>query len=231
MANIHNNNEISVDDLLSKCQTGDLLLFNTRTHWYDFLIEKFSKSKFSHVGMIVRDISCLDCSNVGICMLEAGYEDFTDVVDNKHIYGVQLSNLKEVLSTYALCNYNSVVKQNAERATGRSGYVYYRALDCARDASFDRITREKISTVYEKPYDLLPQDWIKSAFHIETGNERRMRTFWCSALVAYMYDMYGFINRQTHWTIIQPTQFSYYEGKELTFSTDIKLSPEILVRK
>lgn len=208
---------ISVEDLLSKCQTGDLLLFNTRSHWYDFLIEKFTKSKFSHVGMIVRDISCLDCSNVGICMLESGYEDFTDVVDNKQIYGVQLSNIKEVLTDYTKTN-------------GRSGYVYYRSLDCVRDASFYETTRKKIEIVYEKPYDLLPQDWIKSAFNIQSDNEQRTRTFWCSALVAYMYAMYGFLEPQIHWTIIQPRQFSYYEGNELSFSTDIKLMPEILVK-
>lgn len=209
---------ISVEDLLSKCQTGDLLLFNTRSHWYDFLIEKITQSKFSHVGMIVRDISCLDCSNVGICMLESGYEDFTDVVDNKQIYGVQLSNLREVINTYTNSN-------------GRTGYVYYRSLACARDATFYETTREKIEIVYDKPYDLLPQDWFKSAFDIQSGNEQRMRTFWCSALVAYMYDMYGFIKRQTPWTIIQPTQFSYYEGKQIDLLEHVKLEPEVLVKQ
>ena len=79
---------ITREQLLSNCKTGDLLLFNTRSHWYDFIIEKFTKSKFSHVGMIVRDIKCGKCSDVGVCMLESGYEDFPDVVENKQIYGV-----------------------------------------------------------------------------------------------------------------------------------------------
>lgn len=206
---------ISKDQLFSTCKTGDILLFNTRTHWYDFLIEKFTGSKFSHVGMIVRDISCGDCSDIGICMFESGYESFPDVVTNKEIYGVQLADLKKVLNTYG--------------DGGRSGYVYYRSLDCKRDKAFLNTTRTKIEPVYGKPYDLLPQDWLKSAFHIDAGKECRTQTFWCSALVAYMYDMYGFINRDTHWTIIQPTQFSYYEGKELPMKEHVKLAPEVCV--
>ena len=206
---------ITREELLSSCKTGDLLLFNTRTHWYDFLIEKFTNSKFSHVGMVVRDISCGDCSDVGICMLESGYESFQDVVDHKDIYGVQLADLNKVLATYG--------------DGGRSGYVYYRSLDCVRDDAFLETTRTKIEPVYDKPYDLLPQDWVKSAFHITSGNERRTRTFWCSALIAYMYDMYGFIDDHTPWTIIQPTQFSYYEGRELPMSSKVKLAPEVQV--
>lgn len=206
---------ITRDELLSTCKTGDLLLFNTRTHWYDLIIEKFTKSKFSHVGMIVRDIKCGKCSDIGVCMLESGYEDFPDVVENKQIYGVQLANLDKVLSAYG--------------GGGRSGFVYYRKLDCIRGKSFDKTTQRKIEPVYGKPYDLLPQDWLKSAFHIEKGNERRTGTFWCSALVAYMYDQYGFIDRHTPWTIIQPTQFSYYEGKQLPLIEQIKLEPEVNV--
>lgn len=208
---------ISKDKLLNTCKTGDLLLFNTRTHWYDFLIEKFTNSKFSHIGMIVRDISFCGKEDIGICMLESGYEPFPDVIDDKTIYGVQLSNLGKVLDLYANKN-------------GRNGYIYYRALSCNRDASFNKITRQSIEPVYRKPYDLLPQDWVKSAFDIKEGNETRTNTFWCSALVAYMYDKYGFINRQTPWTIIQPTQFSYYEGKELEFNKNIYLSPEVCIK-
>lgn len=206
---------ITREELLTTCKTGDLLLFNTRTHWYDFLIERFTRSKFSHVGMIVRDISCGDCSNIGVCMFESGYESFPDVVTNKNIYGVQLADLKKVLNTYG--------------DGGRSGYVYYRSLDCERDDAFIKTTKNKIEPVYGKPYDLLPQDWLKSAFDIKAGNERRTGTFWCSALVAYMYDMYGFIDEHTPWTIIQPTQFSYYEGKEIQLKSCVKLAPEVCV--
>ena len=207
---------ITKDELVSCCKTGDLLLFNTRTHWYDFLIERFTGSKFSHVGMVVRDISCGDCADVGLCMLESGYESFPDVVTDKKIYGVQLAELDKVLSTYM-------------DDGGRSGYVYYRKLDCERDDKFASKTKQYIESVYGKPYDMLPQDWVKSAFDIEKGNERRTGTFWCSALVAYMYDNYGFIDQHTPWTIIQPTQFSYYEGRQLPLAESVALAPEVCV--
>ena len=208
---------ISKEVFLNNCKTGDLLLFNTRTHWYDFLIEKFTNSKFSHIGMVVRNQSFGPKRDIGVCMLESGYEPFPDAVYDRTIYGVQLSNLDKVLDLYA-------------NSGGRDGNVYYRSLSCNRDASFNQLTYDLIEPVYGRPYDLLPQDWIKSAFNIKEGDEKRTNTFWCSALVAYMYDKYGFINRQTPWTIIQPTQFSYYEGKELEFNKNIYLSPEVCIK-
>lgn len=206
---------ISRDEVIKTCKTGDLLLFNTRTHWYDFLIERFTNSKFSHVGMIYRGLPCLDCSNVGICLLESGYESFPDVVKNKQIYGVQLADIDKVLDTY--------------KSTSTSITVYYRRL--GRDLKEDEIDklRSCVESVYAKPYDLLPQDWLKSAFDIHKGNEQRKQTFWCSALVAYLYDMIGFVKRDTPWTIVQPTQFSFYEGKQLELKDGIDLSPEKVI--
>lgn len=206
---------ISRDEVVKTCKTGDLLLFNTRTHWYDFLIEKFTNSKFSHVGMIYRSLPCLDCSNVGVCLLESGYESFPDVVKNKQIYGVQLADIEKVLDTY--------------KSTSTSITVYYRRL--GRELSKDEIDklRSSVDNVYAKPYDLLPQDWLKSAFDIYKGNEQRTKTFWCSALVAYLYDMLGFIKRDTPWTIIQPTQFSFYEGRQIELKEGIELSPEQMI--
>jgi len=206
---------ISRDEVIKTCKTGDLLLFNTRTHWYDFLIEKFTNSKFSHVGMIYRDMPCLDCSNVGICLLESGYESFPDVVKKKQIYGVQLADLDKVLDTY--------------KSTSSNITVYYRSL--GRDLNKEEIDKLRLSVdnVYAKPYDLLPQDWLKSAFDIKEGNEQRTQTFWCSALVAYLYDIIGFVKRDTPWTIIQPTQFSFYEGKQLQFQEGVDLGPEKMI--
>ena len=42
-------------------------------------------------------------------------------------------------------------------------------------------------------------------------------TFWCSALVAYIYEEMGFIDGTIPWTIITPAQFSYYASNGLKF--------------
>jgi len=206
---------MSKSDILKTCKTGDLLLFNTRSHWYDFIIEKFTNSKFSHVGMIYRDLPCLDCSNVGICLLESGYESFPDVVKKENIYGVQLVSLNEVFDSYI--------------ATSKTVTTYYRKLSRALTESENKHLNHLVNGVYAKPYDLLPQDWLKSAFHITEGNEQRLQTFWCSALVAYLYDKLGFIKPDSQWTTIQPTQFSYYEGRQLNFLDDKMLAPEVMI--
>ena len=208
---------ISKAELLKTCKTGDVILFNTRSHWYDWLIEKYTGSMFSHVGMVVRNIKCGDVEDVGICLLESGYEAFPDVVDKKIIYGVQLSRLSEVFDTYI-------------DSEARGGYAYYRKLNYDRPDTFDEDVRKLVESVYDKPYDMLPQDWIRSAFHLHGGNQTRTNTFWCSALLAYVYEKLGFLNEEVKWTTIQPTQFSYHEGKQLELNSKIDLEPEIPIK-
>jgi len=208
---------IKLDDMLTCCQTGDILLFNTRGAWYDALIEKVTGSKFSHVGIIVRDMSfsftsSCDEHNVKLCMLESGSEEFPDSLDGKDIFGVRLSDLSKVMNEYS--------------PSMRNGYVYYRKMNYNRDEHFNSYMKKAIESVYGRPYDLLPQDWIRSGLGIKSGNERRTNTFWCSALAAYIYWKLGLVDENIEWTIIQPTSFSYYEGKELTWYSGMKLEPE-----
>ena len=46
--------EINIEDFKKNCQTGDILLYNTQ-FWYSKLIEYFSDSIYSHIGIILRD--------------------------------------------------------------------------------------------------------------------------------------------------------------------------------
>lgn len=230
---------IDINEVKNKSKTGDLLLFNTRKHWYDFIIEYFSHSKFTHVGIIIRsdDISynCNENNNyidisTNLLFLESGHESLPDIIENKKIFGVQMVSFDKMINEY--------IKTN-------SGSIYYRQLECTRDISFSNTISSLIKSVYNKPYDTIPMDWIKSFFHLNNiGNTERTNTFWCSALVSYIYDKLGFIqsyntknSKTTYipWTIIQPTQFSYYEmvksssPYKINFSKDIILHPELLI--
>jgi hypothetical protein len=221
-------NSITYSQLKEQCETGDILLFNTRNKWYDFIIEKFTSSKYSHVGVILNSPFYLDDKlKIGLYLLESGKEEFPDAIDNEFIYGVQVVDLDQVTKGYITCDSDDNIQTKI-----KIGNLYYRKLKCKRDDKFYNICAESIKKVYDCPYDLLPQDWIKSQLHNYKGNQskiQRLNTFWCSALASYLYVKLGFLSEDTPWTLIQPTQFSFYEGRELKLNENIKLEPEILV--
>ena len=64
-------------------------------------------------------------------------------------------------------------------------------------------------TVYDKPYDCLPKDWIAALFHETNGTDARTtKHFWCSALVGYIYTQLGLLSENTDWSILRPSDFS-----------------------
>ena len=205
---------ITVSKLVDESLTGDLILFNSRNTWYSPIIEYFTRSKFSHIGMVVKGVK-VDGQSVDMCMLESGREPYPDTIDERYVFGVRASPLSKVFEDYE---------------PGRDGYIYYRQLTCHRNADFYERVGAIINNVYGDSYDLLPQDWLRSAFGGDIGATQRTSSFWCSALIAYVYDELGFVDRETPWTLIQPTQFSYYEGRQLRLR-DVDLEPELLVTK
>lgn len=228
-------NSITYFELKATCETGDILLFNTRKYWYDRVIETFTGSKFSHVGIILKDPYYLSqhCK-VGVYLLESGKEDFTDVSNNEFIYGVQVVDLDKVTEGYIKKEpyYSSFWGNEGSKGSNAPflGNLYYRKLKCERNEDFYKVCEESIKKVYDCPYDLLPQDWIKSELHNYKGNKtQRLNTFWCSALASYLYTKLNFLSSETPWSLIQPTQFSFYEGKQLKLSDKIILQPEIYV--
>ena len=204
-----------------QCETGDILLFNTWNEWYDKIIEKFTGSKFSHVGVVLNSPFYLDEKlKIGLYLLESGKENIPDAINGEYIYGVQIVDLDEVVKGFV---------QNS-KSKEKIGNLYYRKLFCDRNDNFYKTCCESIKQVYDSPYDLLPQDWVKSELHDYKGNKtQRLNTFWCSALASYLYVKLGFLEENTPWTLIQPKQFSYFEGKQLKLNENIRLEPEILV--
>jgi hypothetical protein len=192
---------ISRDDLWENAKTGDLLLYNSNT-LFGRIIEKVSFSKFSHVAIIVKDPTHIHPDLSGLYVFESGAENISDVVSDEKVIGVQLVPLDYVLSQY----------ENA-----RFGYLYYRRLRCDRTYAFERKIEDIIIKTDKCEYDLNPIDWIKARFDIELGEEHKENTFWCSALVSYVYSKLGFLDNELPWTIIAPRRFSFYENECLTF--------------
>ena len=181
--------------------TGDILLFQGSTYngsipirIINWVIEKFTNSKYSHTAIVIRDPKFSPEPLQGLYILEStGLEDVKDVEDNQIKFGVQLRNLDEVINNY-------------------NGNIYYRKLHCQRDQTFYKKLRNAHSVLHNRPYDD-GFDYIKALFNWHIGKIQKQKTFFCSALVSYVYVCWDFLPSDTPWSIVTPKDLGEEGGK------------------
>ena len=180
--------------------TGDILLFHHigKGCFSSFgkFIQTFTGSNYSHVGMILKDPNFTEKPLVGIYFWESSWENFNDVEDNEKKVGVEIVDLNELIS--------------------RCGQIqlFYRKLTLHDRQIIDNETLKRIhNTVHNKPYDIVPLDWIEAFLKCDTRPQKRDR-FWCSALMGYIFVQLGLLPPNTDWSIMRPSDFSS-ERKDL----------------
>jgi hypothetical protein len=203
---------IEFNKFLETCETGDLLLYSSH-RWYSYFIEILGWSKYSHVSILIKDPTWIHPDLKGLYIFESGLENTNDVIENKHIYGVQLVKLDEALKNYK---------------SGSSGYVYYLKNNFERTETFFDKLKEIILSNDGKPYDLNIIDWIGARFNLQIVHKQTIR-FFCSALASYTLTKLNFLPENTDWTIVSPKEFSYYEKSRLIF-INCTVDPEKLIK-
>jgi len=183
---------MNIDEL----ETGDIVLFSGN-YFLSHIVEYFTKSIYSHVGVILKNPNLGDATFKGIYLLESERENTPDPENNRIKKGVQIINLEEKMKQY-------------------KGRVYVRKLHCTRDKEFYEKIKKIHSTVHNIPYDLNPIDWVKGYYKLDIGNTQKENTYWCSALVSYLYVELGFLNENIPWTLISPQDLSS-TNKKLKF--------------
>jgi len=195
-------NEISLE-------TGDIILFRGTGVIATFL-EYFGKSKYSHVGIILKNPKFLNEKlEDGIYILESSYNNTPDAEDNKLKLGVQIHRLDDVIPEFG--------KNSA----------YIRKVNCVRDEKFYENLSNIHKEIHNKPYDLNVFDWISAKYNLDKEISpnplyKQTREFWCSALVSYIFYELGMIKQDINWTLMAPREFSSDEGKYITFLCDIE---------
>ena len=63
------------------------------------------------------------------------------------------------------------------------------------------------NVVYNKPYDIVPLDWLNAITRKDNTPQKTDR-FWCSALVGYIYTRCNLLSQNTDWSILRPSDFS-----------------------
>ena len=145
--------------------TGDIILFEDKTHnksWLDYLsylIQYFTDSKYSHVGMVVKDPLIKGKTINGLYLLEStGFDHMMDIDDHKTKFGVQIVDLHK-------------------RLKANDDVFYYRKLNKERDDRFIDLYNKAYAIVKDKPYDINPTDWCKAEFDLKKGNVQKTNTY------------------------------------------------------
>ena len=196
----------------SSPDTGDILLFRGN-QLVSKLLECFGRSKYSHVAMIIKNPRFLrpDVPD-GFYVLEASSNDAPDAEASASspsslptpLLGVALHRLEDVLALYP------------------ADSVYIRHVSCTRDEAFYERLSAAHEEVHHKPYDLNPLDWIRAEWNLIHPLEistayQKTSSFWCSALLCYLYSRLGLLEEEMDWSLIAPREFSAEEGTLLRF--------------
>lgn len=206
------NNKIDINEL--KLKTGDLLVCDDLQHdnWglFSWLIKYFTKSDYSHVGLIVVDPEMTNPALKGTYVWTSGTSDVPDAEDDKKKFGVQFIEFEEFLKTYG-------------------GKIYLRRLKCESEEQYHKIfninvLREIHQVVYDKPYDVVVADWIE-AYCQKDNKPQKTSRFWCSALIGYIYTKLTLLRSDLDWSILTPSFFSN-ENKSFSMLHGAKLEKE-----
>lgn len=152
-------------------KTGDLLLFSGNGAWSN-LIKLFTRSQWSHVGMIFR-------TDEGSCFcFEADVDSMSDFFKKRGV-GVRMVPLKKKLNTYV-------------------GRIATRSLLGLSLTDLEEIQVKIISFITEvknRPYEKSIIEFIRSAYDGPFGENitEDLSSIFCSELVAAAYQRFGLL--------------------------------------
>jgi len=207
------------DKLCEQFETGDILLFNNNhissyTGIFSYLIKFFTKSDWSHLGIILKDPEFTDKKlEKGLYLWESSLEFFGDAEDNKIKLSVQIVPLRKMVEHF-------------------KGFVAWRKLDSGDIKITTDHLKEIHSLVHNKPYDLNPIDWIE-AYLEHSPNPQKISRYFCSALVARIYSYLKLIDANINWSIIRPSSFSNQnldDKLHINLINNAKLLDEITIK-
>ena len=195
-----------------KLKTGDILLCdyeggNIFYYYFAKLIKKITNSDFSHVAMVIKDPTFIHPSLKGYYVWQSSWTGTKDPQDDEIKFGVQLTPFYEVLQYYK--NNNS--------------HISLRRINCKTTTFNDEKLKQIHDIVYDKPYDIIPKDWVQAIFRRDSDPQKIDR-FWCSALIGYIYTQCGLLRGDTDWSILRPSDFA--ESSNMILQDSAYLSNE-----
>lgn len=222
---------------LDVLQTGDLLLFGDSQFWFGRIVSYYTKSKYSHIGIILRDPVYIDPKLKGLYLLESGAEKFPDSENNIKKFGVQITSIPELLT----------------ESNNQIGFLVYRKLNTSMTTEqLDEKLKEIHEQIHGKPYDVDLMDFIDASSDVITietkpiinkptywskynplswfvPNHCKTNTYFCSALTGRVYTYLGFLPVDTRWSECTPEFFSSEENPSFKLDDGSYLGPDTLL--
>tara|TARA_B110000090_G_C13353736_1_gene435866 strand:+ start:1135 stop:1734 length:600 start_codon:yes stop_codon:yes gene_type:complete len=195
-----------MDDL----KTGDIILFNEHPYngWLacvDWAIRCWTRSRYSHVGIIVVDPPW---TKKGTYVWDSSKHVHKDPEDGKIKYGIALVPLRDYVEY-----------------SGGKQRLYKRSPQNPK--TYDKFTDEALMKIHDKVYgchyDTMVGHWLAAMVHILIP--RTDKTFWCSAFVSYALTTVGILDVETDWTIVSPVDLS---EKGIKLKWNLEYGPDIL---
>lgn len=209
-------NEIDFD--IEALETGDVLLFSDKTYWFSRVVEYFTCSEWSHVGIVLKNPTYLNEKLTGIYLWESGLEDLPDVEDGKYKFGVQIVDLVKKMDEYN----GKIVLRKINNISNK----YFKS----RNKNKELQAKLKVihNTLQDCPYDDNPFDLLCAWLQIDPmgWDKRRLNRVFCSAFVGYVYTELGYLNKNTNWSLIEPKHYSEKYSPILIDQGKIKWSHE-----
>ena len=171
--------------------TLDILLFDGNEVWFSTFIEWLTWSKFSHVGIALSNPTYIKSDLIGQYMFESGEEPVKDSVEDRLIFGVQITDFDKLKEDYVGKIYKRTITTTLSKETIEIGLV------------------EVYDLVYGHKYDENILDFLRDELDMKLGSEcRKTNEFFCSAFAGYLMVKLGMIDKDTRWDLLTPKDFS-----------------------
>jgi hypothetical protein len=176
---------VKYENMRSKLQTGDLVLFSGKGG-LSTSIKWFTSSRWSHLGMVVRPLDF----DVVLLWEASPITDIKDIETGRTHKGVRLVALSERIQTY-------------------EGEVSIRLLDVERKPEMLEALDRLRSDLKKRPFETDVLELLKSAWEGPFGkNQPDLSSLFCSELVAEAYQHMGLLSRRKPSNEYTPRDFS-----------------------
>jgi len=167
----------------------DVILFRGEGYWFSYIVEWMTWSRFSHVGIILKDPIYIDPSLSGTYLFESGMESIKDAEDGKCKFGVQITPWNPIYEQY-------------------SGEIWKRSVSPYGDKGvIQEMLAKAHDVVHNKPYDTHVLDLLRIELEKKWGNCQRVNNFVCSALISFILVSIDLLDSKTNWDTVKPKHF------------------------
>ena len=198
-------------DICSQCNTGDIVLFSCKDNFFSIAIQLMTHSKWSHVGMVLRDHK----KNTTYLWESTTLSNLKDATDNTFKKGVQLVSLNERIKNY---NGEIVIRPLKGIQIDNNAKKLQRLIQLQQELKNRPYEKHKLELLHA----------VIDRFDGVNRNIEDLSSVFCSELVAEAYQRIGLLDESKPSNEYIPKDFS--EKGSLKLLNGSYLEPEKVIK-